>query len=52
MWHKNKMFKKNKFMLDKCSIRVYYCGIRTKHSNHTGGKQNEFKGLCKIKNQS
>lgn len=31
MWHKNKMFKKNKFMLDKCSIRVYYCGIRTKH---------------------
>ena len=25
------MFKKNKFMLDKCSIRVYYCGIRTKH---------------------
>lgn len=31
MWHKNKMFKKNKFILDKCSIRVYYCGIRTKH---------------------
>lgn len=30
MWHKNKMFKKNKFMLDKCSIRVYYCGIRTR----------------------
>lgn len=28
------MFKMNKFMLDKCSIRVYYCGIRTKHKTN------------------
>lgn len=42
MWHKNKMFKKNKFMLDKCSIRVYYCGIRTKHkTNKQEGKQDD-----------
>lgn len=36
------MFKKNKNILDKCSIRVYNCGIRTKHKTITQeGKQNE-----------
>lgn len=32
MWYKNKMFKKNKKTLDKCSLRAYYCGVRTKQA--------------------
>lgn len=33
MWHKNKMFVWNKKVLDKCSIRAYYCGVRTNAAN-------------------
>ena len=54
MWYKNKMFKKNKFMLDKCSIRVYYCGIRTKHNTTTqeGNKMNFYDILMVINNNA
>ena len=48
MWYKNKMFKKNKKGIDKCSIRAYYCGVRTKRNSNTSRKRG--KGYEEIRN--